>query len=513
MLEFYIKNQMMKRIDKFDPATDSLRYLKAKFTFASSDWNGYTKVALFKANNTSYSVAIDEDNTCTVPHEVLQATENSYSKLNGNNTKVYVTVYGTKSFTRITTNELLVQIKPSGFTSDSANSEEPTPNVYNQFVEQFQTASQEVRTAASDVKETESNYRNLYANALKGNASGEVVRVDDVMPFEHTANVVVKGKNLFDVSKITNTDVLSNNGNGTLTVAANTYYCRLNQKLSEVCPHLKAGDTAVLSFNSDSASTKYMYFHGLQGTWNNGAYLTLTDAILDSYITMYGYSDTNAGKACVISNIQIELGNIATEYTPYVDPESVTLTRCGKNFFDVSKVVTDAQGQVANNNDIITIKTTATSSAVPIDGCTLGYLAPYLKAGETYTLFAETTGTQKQIWLDKANIKWAFGNSIVVTQDMLESIVFLYASGNSTTAVISKMQIEYGTIVTAYEDYEEAEAYTPNTDGTCEVVSLSPTMTLYTDTEGVTIDCEYKKDTNKVIENLVNAVIALGGNL
>jgi hypothetical protein len=38
-------------------------------------------------------------------------------------------------------------------------------------------------------------------------------------------------------------------------------------------------------------------------------------------------------------------------------------------------------------------------------------------------------------------------------------------------------------------------------------------MTLYTDTEGVTIDCEYKKDTNKVIENLVNAVIALGGNL
>jgi hypothetical protein len=36
-------------------------------------------------------------------------------------------------------------------------------------------------------------------------------------------------------------------------------------------------------------------------------------------------------------------------------------------------------------------------------------------------------------------------------------------------------------------------------------------MTLLTDTEGVTIECEYNKDTGKVIEKLTNAVVALGG--
>ena len=38
-------------------------------------------------------------------------------------------------------------------------------------------------------------------------------------------------------------------------------------------------------------------------------------------------------------------------------------------------------------------------------------------------------------------------------------------------------------------------------------------MTLLTDTEGVTIEAEYNKDTNKVIESLVQAIISLGGNV
>ena len=35
-----------------------------------------------------------------------------------------------------------------------------------------------------------------YANALKGTASGEVIRVDDVSPLEHELKVMVKNKNL-----------------------------------------------------------------------------------------------------------------------------------------------------------------------------------------------------------------------------------------------------------------------------------------------------------------------------
>ena len=86
------------------------------------------------------------------------------------------------------------------------------------------------------------------------------------------------------------------------------------------------------------------------------------------------------------------------------------------------------------------------------------------------------------------------------------------------------IQIEEGNTATDYEPYidpttvtvtEETTGatYTPNADGICEIVSVSPNMTLSTDTDGVTINCEYNKDTNKVVESLVNAIISLGGNV
>jgi len=40
MLLFEVSGQSLKRTDRFDPATDSQEYLKAKFTFNSSDWSG-----------------------------------------------------------------------------------------------------------------------------------------------------------------------------------------------------------------------------------------------------------------------------------------------------------------------------------------------------------------------------------------------------------------------------------------------------------------------------------------
>jgi hypothetical protein len=36
-------------------------------------------------------------------------------------------------------------------------------------------------------------------------------------------------------------------------------------------------------------------------------------------------------------------------------------------------------------------------------------------------------------------------------------------------------------------------------------------MTLLTDTPGVTIDCEYSRDTNKVIAEILEKITALGG--
>lgn len=64
-------------------------------------------------------------------------------------------------------------------------------------------------------------------------------------------------------------------------------------------------------------------------------------------------------------------------------------------------------------------------------------------------------------------------------------------------------QIELGPIVTAFEPYKEPITTQANTDGIVEgITSLSPNMTLLTDTAGIVINCEYNRDANAVIKNI-----------
>lgn len=66
----------------------------------------------------------------------------------------------------------------------------------------------------------------------------------------------------------------------------------------------------------------------------------------------------------------------------------------------------------------------------------------------------------------------------------------------------SKIQLEVGSDVTEYERYNGTYTYTPSADGTVNIVSLYPTMTLLTDNAGVTIEAEYNQDANLVIGKL-----------
>lgn len=82
-------------------------------------------------------------------------------------------------------------------------------------------------------------------------------------------------------------------------------------------------------------------------------------------------------------------------------------------------------------------------------------------------------------------------------------------------------QLEKGTTLSAYEPYldpttvtltvqtesgESVATYTPNVDGICEVVSASPTITISTDKANAIIECEYNRDANKVIAELLGII-------
>lgn len=150
----------------------------------------------------------------------------------------------------------------------------------------------------------------------------------------------------------------------------------------------------------------------------------------------------------------------------YGKSEQVTTT--GAQLFDISKVISNP-GRLDNNGNSLHVTTTATdataSGAAPN---TLRDYAPLINAGQTYYLSANSTGATKQIYC--ANEVWSFGSAKVITEEMLNSTVFFYASGANTEADISDIMLNAGSTALPWEPYTGG-APSPSPDYPQEIVS------------------------------------------
>ncbi len=219
---------------------------------------------------------------------------------------------------------------------------------------------------------------NSFSNAIKGCADGETVVIDDISPIEHKIAVRVHGKNLF------NGELFGGyfNDNAFDLLVAN------QSVFKSIKMFLKAG-IYTISFGLNTNIVRRIIDNVYYGNGPSNTLSYTFETTQDGYVG-FSFRDTRGSSVEWLDTtpIQIEKGNVATEFEPFVDPLTITVTE-------------------------------------------------------------ETTGA----------------------------------------------------------------TYTPNADGICEVVSVSPSMTLSTDTEGVAVECEYNRDINKVIEKIINAIILLGGSL
>lgn len=126
------------------------------------------------------------------------------------------------------------------------------------------------------------------------------------------ANNIVS-KNLFNFNNLKMyEDVTVDYINKTVTV--NHYANGSVNKLKEICPDIKVGETYILSFNTTSIEN-FFYLQGSSEQWFNGTSRVITQADLDNPIIIYGaWQSTDT---FIISNIQIEKGNMVTGYVPY----------------------------------------------------------------------------------------------------------------------------------------------------------------------------------------------------
>lgn len=382
------------------------------------------------------------------------------------------------------------------------------------------------------VEEQEKGLRNALANAVKGYLSGAVVFADDVSTVAHNSAVKVRSKNLFSCMAAGATATMAgvtftynSDGSvklqGTATESSNfgVGEVYLGDGVYYVC------DFAVGNFpdNTQARIQVYSYSTGKSIlTRNNFASAAVGGG--DSFLPAGWYQcriRIEAGHAydCTLYPTLFKAEQ-PTEYIPNVsDLTGVTVSRHGKNLFKVTPNTINGV-TISKKNDYFVLNGTATASNnfvvsighLPAGKYTLSANNP-ANNGVNYSLVDVFSSNPYSI----IAIHDAVNNG-VATGQLAESAEYLcrvrIENGVVYNNFIIKPQLEVGDTATDYEAYTEPATYIPAADGTVSgVTSLSPCMTILTDTEGVIVECEYNRDTNKVIEKLTNAIIALGGSL
>ena len=186
-----------------------------------------------------------------------------------------------------------------------------------------------------------------------------------------------------------------------------------------------------------------------KGDGTYGGTVNLGDNLASKSMVNAGY-DTYSGNSYSgsASDYGIEIGKASGNY------EQVTTT--GKNLFDINEINTIGSSLINNGNGSLTVKTGSTSSGVS-SNMLLSEVCPTLEVGKTYTLQANSTGSNKFIYLSGINVSLYFGSPFTVTQSHLDSMILFYASGTDTSATISDIQIELGSVSTDYEPFTGGE--------------------------------------------------------
>lgn len=523
-LIFNVNGQSLERRDSFKPATGSVDYLTVSFTF-SDDWSGTTKTAQFRKDDKVYPALINSSGVCTVPYEVLvRDTDKSILVKQ----YFYMSVEGVNGSRKITTDEVRIEILPNGqgvVTTPST----PTPDVFAQYVDDVKAqtkanadnALQSAETAeafAQSAEASANSLKNDYSNALKGIASGSVVRVDDVSPVEHYPSVKIRGKNFCKTTEV--------------TVSGSHAWAN---KFVEDIIHLKAGKYTLstdfvqkgtpthVSFSVRDNASILRSLTSKSSSETSGTISITFTVEEDTDVKLVFYSNITADvidTECEFTNIQLESGTVKTDFNAWLDPSTINLARYGKNLINVDLMVetlTNSGITVKREGNTLIFNGTASVDCVLFNTpfCFYGEMGTDYNLSVQY-LAGSINGTAsvcigKSDALDNARSSWLNAKlltaknslSLPLSDKYIKDLWFYIQAGTVFTTYSIRVQLEKGKTRTEYEPSNFSD-YTPNADGTVEgITSLAPTMTLVTDTEKATVEVEYNRDINVVIADIL----------
>jgi hypothetical protein len=401
---------------------------------------------------------------------------------------------------------LKVELNLSGY-SEALTPSNPTQSEYQQLVTQYQNSQNLLQEAQEEYENARADLvgvKNIFANAIKGNLSGEVVFTNDVSPVEHNPNVWVHGKNLIPstIYNMANWNVID----GTV----NNYVFPLK--------NLKDGVKYTISASVLDNTFGYFYLEesvdGFVSNKDNHLHTPNNNLLPFTFEKKHGHEyrlfwfEMNRFFTDYATNIQLEEGETVTSYEEWVDPSTVKVRRCGKNL-TINNIYDMEYGGITitkNANQSFYASGTATENLYfQINNDLFLREGRYILSGcpngspDTFILYLTNDDFYAQD-VGKGTTFNFNGKSTIP----LKLAIYKGATLNNVLfePMIRLEEIEDGT----FEPYNGSE-HTPSSDGTVEgITSLSPNMTILTDTENVIVECEYIKDTNKVIEKIANAL-------
>lgn len=381
-------------------------------------------------------------------------------------------------------------------------------------------ASQLVITVDSELSAESENpaqnkaIANSLSNAVKGKVTGEILRIDDISPIPHSLKVKAESKNLIDFNQIQNVGyaeptIVENGfrlvggyyaGIKNISVLPNTKYY-----LSYTTDNISGTTKNVAVFADNNTSSKITSFtNGTGGYFDSG----------DCNMVMIAFyaSASNTSGTVEFTNIQLEYGTQSTEYKPYVDVSDVTVRRSGKNLLDYTQIRNLSNGVATLiDNGFIVEGAYCRIANIPVTPNTDYYLSFTTECLVGNTKFVNVTRDGTYL----ANISNGLGKTFNSGNNTAININFYSSTSTESGKVkFTNLQLEPGTQQTEYEPYVPVTEATVSDDGTVEgLTSIYPNTVLVTNSENVTLECEYNRDLNKVINNIIDAVISLGGNV
>jgi hypothetical protein len=398
-------------------------------------------------------------------------------------------------------------------------------------------------------KATTAELRNK-ANALIGTVSDTAISLDDVSPVKHKVNVNTRSENLippftFRSGTTENGITFTDNGDGSITLNGTPTENWFSFLISSYPDAVLTPETGFYTFSANGDTNRIDLLANAHDLIETHPYLrfdttTATSATCDVDINLnvFRIGIHSLSSLQPFDNVTIypklQKGTVATPYTPYVaDDTAVTVKSCGKNLFGF-------YGSANYGDD----------TAVTVDGSHVSVYMPnsaeFFSGYDTmrpYTTQYLPAGTYRVSWHNRKipPIEEEYGvivQTFILDSDDIPTLLVessvkqateytftlskaskIYTSIYFVNNTVENLNAEFDLMLTPvssdveFEPYIEGETVETILKDGAELNSISPNMTITTDTDGVVIDTEYNKDSNIVIEKLTQAIISLGGNI